>query len=202
VKKGPFILSLFVVSASCVVSFYYLDIPVALFCRELSSTVTDVFQVITRFGVSTWYIVISLAAFLFFHYARKNRKYADRALLVCFSVAASGILINLMKVILGRYRPVMLFEKELYGFSFFGFKYAYTSFPSGHATTIAALMTSFWFIFPKYRAVFLTGALLVGASRLVLCSHYLSDTIFGAYLGAVTAVVVRDCMRKKGFEVE
>jgi hypothetical protein len=48
----------------------------------------------------------------------------------------------------------MFFEEQLYGFDFFQLKGKITSFPSGHASTIVALMLSLYFINPKYRVIY------------------------------------------------
>lgn len=57
------------------------------------------------------------------------------------------------------------------------------SFPSVHATNIAAQATLFARFYPKITVVFAIIAVLVGISRVYLAKHYPSDVIGGALLG-------------------
>ena len=56
------------------------------------------------------------------------------------------------------------------------------SFPSGHTVTAFALAESFSRFYPSQEWLFLIAG-LIGASRVVLCRHYLSDVLIGALLG-------------------
>lgn len=63
------------------------------------------------------------------------------------------------------------------------------SMPSGH-TAAAILMASVTASFyPALTAVVFTWAVLIGASRLLLGVHYLTDLIAGALLGALCAYI-------------
>ena len=65
------------------------------------------------------------------------------------------------------------------------------SMPSGH-TAAAILMASVTAYFYPIVTVFVfTWAILIGASRLLLGVHYLTDLIAGAVLGAVCAYIAR-----------
>jgi membrane-associated phospholipid phosphatase len=122
--------------------------------------------------------------------------YASRALFLFVSIAVSGIINNIIKVILGRYRPEMLFEKGLYGlnllnFSFDNFSYEFTSFPSGHTATTFSLAWALSLFFPGARILLICFAFLVGASRVIITSHYLSDAVGGAYIGVMSVLFLK-----------
>ena len=55
----------------------------------------------------------------------------------------SGLAVNLLKGLIGRPRPNMLVYYDLSPFAFDPMSFAgqYSSFPSGHATTVAAITT-------------------------------------------------------------
>ena len=92
-------------------SYSFIDIPLAAFCQALDQRVKDVFEVINLFGISSWYLVISLVLFLFWRFFRRNKTYAGLAKFIFLSIAVSGILTTIIKFAMGRWRPKMFFEQ-------------------------------------------------------------------------------------------
>ncbi|MBI5967833.1 MAG: phosphatase PAP2 family protein [Deltaproteobacteria bacterium] len=177
-----------------VLSYIFIDIPVAFFCKSLDKSITDFFGIVTEFGISTWYLVGFLALFLIFRFLYPQRIYAHRALFLFVSVAVSGIVTNIIKMIIGRYRPEMLFEKGLYGFEFFQIDSTLVSFPSGHATTAFSLAYALSLFSFKFRVPLFCFALAVGASRVIITAHYFSDVVVGAYIGIMSVLGLRKLM--------
>jgi undecaprenyl-diphosphatase len=173
-----------------VMSYFFVDIPMALYCKKLDRSITDLFGMITELGISTWYLVGFFALFFIFIFSRQ-KIYAHRVLFLFCSIAVSGIVANIIKVIIGRSRPEMLFEKGLYGIHFFNYTHGLTSFPSGHASTTFSLALALSLIFPRYRFLLFCFALTVGASRVIITSHYFSDALGGAYVGMMTVFFLR-----------
>jgi membrane-associated phospholipid phosphatase len=176
--------------------YFFLDIPITLYCKGLNKGIVDFFGIVTEFGISTWYLVGSFALFLFYRFSQRRPLYAHRALFLFCAIAFSGIIANIIKVIIGRYRPEMLFEKGLYGinflnFSFSNFSQGLTSFPSGHTATTFSLAWALSLFFPHARVPLLCFALMVGASRVIITSHYLSDALGGAYVGIMSVLVLK-----------
>ncbi len=69
------------------------------------------------------------------------------------------------------------------------------SFPSGHSAAAMALAASTFLQNPLIGLVALTVALGVGASRVYLRVHYVTDVVVGQALGAAAAVVVHLTLR-------
>jgi membrane-associated phospholipid phosphatase len=63
------------------------------------------------------------------------------------------------------------------------------SFPSGHVAAAVGLALGLSALYPRGRWLFALLAALVAGQRLQEGSHYLSDILFGAGLGALTAAV-------------
>jgi membrane-associated phospholipid phosphatase len=101
------------------------------------------------------------------------------------AIAVSGILVDVLKVIVGRPRPKLLFSSGSYEFSWIGLNADHWSFPSGHAATAAALATALWCLWPQPVLFYVIGAALIAASRVVMGAHYLSDVIMGAFVGVL-----------------
>lgn len=62
-------------------------------------------------------------------------------------------------------------------------KVRYNSFPSGHATTAFAMAAGLSAITPTRRRAWLAVAAGIGASRVLLNAHFLSDVLGGAVIG-------------------
>ena len=174
-----------------VVSYLFWDIPLTKYCRELNPAVKNIADLITRLGVSTWYIIASVVLYLFFRYIYKNYLNASRSLFVFLSLSITGIFINILKWIAGRYRPNELFNHGYSGFCYFGTGYELTSFPSGHAQTAFTLATALTILFPRWGIPLFVVAGAVGISRIILTSHYLSDVIAGAGIGILFTMAVK-----------
>lgn len=145
----------------------------------------------TRFGMSS--ICLMLLACI----AASSRIPALREtravlLVVVFSFAAATLAGELLKVLLGRARPIADLAGQLNA----AVRHGSPSFPSGHASKSLALALPFVLIVPSISALvrFVKFALLLAASlvcysRIVLGAHYLSDVLAGAAL-AIACVPV------------
>jgi len=139
----------------------------------------NILKFITQFGKAEYFLIPSILVFLIYR--------SIFALCVFFSVAFSGILSIIIKIIVARYRPPILFNENLYGFKGFDVGFLVNSFPSGHTTTAFSGFVMLGLFFPKYRYIFISLAVIIGLSRIMLGVHYLSDVIAGAMLGSLVS---------------
>jgi len=172
-------------------SMLFLDEPIARFFHGPGgATLHDVFAFITGFGLSGPYLIISAALFAvglglgqFTDHRELGLKIATRALFVFATLALSGLLGDGLKILFGRTRPKLFFADGIHGFTWGAMHADHWSFPSGHAITIVALATALGLIEKRTIPPLIMVAIPVVASRVVLNAHYLSDVIFGAFLG-------------------
>lgn len=165
-------------------SYFYADQSTAQWCHtHLMQNEKEIFLFITQFGESTFYLIAFAILALLFHFCWKNTLRAQQSLFLFASVAVSGIVVDIVKIIAGRFRPSELFEKGLYGFDFFHLDRALTSFPSGHTTTAFALAAAISYLWPRYKTLGWLFAVSVGISRIAITAHYPSDVIGGAVVG-------------------
>ena len=202
--KKLLLISFPIVVLFCIVGYFFLDLIVAKYCASIFANVKirRILKDISKLGLATFYLPFAAVSFVFFRFIKKRNVWSNRALFVFLSISFSGILVIILKFIFGRYRPRMFFKEQLYGFQFFQLKGKLTSFPSGHASTIVALMLSLYFISPKYRAIYFAIALIIVISRVLVCHHYLTDVVFGAYLAVVTTVCLKYFMERKGLPIQ
>ena len=119
------------------------------------------------------------------------------------AVAVPVLIGELIKWSVGRGRPFVGGEANAFHFSHFNGSGAYSSFPSGHAITAAALAFGVAALWPKARPAMIVYALVILASRLVLLAHHPSDVVAGALVGVIGAMFVRYwfAARRLGFAI-
>lgn len=143
----------------------------------------------TEIGRSNWTFIAAGVA-LVVGLLSKRTRLAGGALLLAATVGASGILVNLVKMLVGRARPKMLAEEGTLAFAPFSVGYDWNSFPSGHATTALAIAGTFWMIDPSRRWLWLALGISVAATRVLLNAHYAGDILAGGVLGWCVAVLL------------
>lgn len=198
----PLLTSLAVVLALCALSVALIDRPLAEYYRHDADRETVMaFRYLTRLGNATPYVVTLLmvlvacrAGSAFCLYAatvERLKRVTDACVFVLLSLAVSGAALHVLKIVIGRYRPRALFESGLYDVSSFSVGYLTSSFPSGHSQTVWALAAALIIVYPRYDLAYIALAALISFSRLVTTDHYLSDVLFGSFLGAAGAVLVK-----------
>jgi undecaprenyl-diphosphatase len=150
----------------------------------------DLMQVLTWLG----YGAVDIGGFLAlaaFGWARLDTETTRRGLVGAATVAAAGLLDQVVKNVVCRARPTAPGAGIFFAhFPCFPAAYAYASFPSGHATTAFATAVLLGLWYPRWTGLYVGLASLVGLSRTVLGSHFPSDVLAGALLGVAVALVV------------
>ena len=190
--------------AACAVSMLWIDKPLALFFKDLEATSPEFFtffHAITHLGDATGYLIVLVLGTGVFRYlsvrpafAEKRERYTrffNAGFFILLSMIVSGIVINVIKPLLGRLRPEVLFNDGFYGFTPFNWDFPLNSFPSGHTQTIWSLAVALILVHRRYDAFYILVALMVAFSRVVVHVHYLSDVIGGAFIGAATAILLK-----------
>lgn len=191
INKKYFSIVMAITIVLIVFSYFYLDQTAAWWCHEnISESYKKIFQIITEFGNSIYYLIGFSLAFLLFHFLWKKPEWANISGFLFASVAISGIVGDIIKVIAGRYRPSELFEHGEYGFTFFHIHRAMTSFPSGHTVTVFSLAMAVTYFWPKWSLLVWICALLIGISRVVINAHYPSDIIAGVFIGVFSTLLL------------
>jgi membrane-associated phospholipid phosphatase len=108
------------------------------------------------------------------------------------SFGVSGIVAQILKHLVHSPRPQLYFGPgtfhSIYGMTCTG----YTSFPSGHTTTIFALTSLLSLYFPGRATglLFFAIAGLTGFSRIYLYQHFPVDVLAGSFIGVLISMAV------------
>jgi lipid A 4'-phosphatase len=193
--------------AACIA---YVDRPVALYFHGASRPVLAFFREVTRFGVSTYYLIGTAAFALILWLAGRFGRgrwapplgaAAIVPLFLFLSIAVSGLITDLLKIVFGRARPKLLFANETFGFDWWGTKADFWSFPSGHATTVVAIAAALYCLWPRFLPLYIGFAALVSVSRAVIGAHYVSDVIAATFIAIATTYCLRLWLERGGISL-
>jgi membrane-associated phospholipid phosphatase len=149
------------------------------------STLDTIFIWITFLGNGAFSILV----FVIFLLQRRWSK----ATQIILAFLLSALLAQILKNLFSMPRPKQFFAPGQYHYFIDGVTgIGFASFPSGHTTSIFALVTLLA-IFTKNRNAkigFLLAGVAVGYSRIYLGQHFLGDVLMGAGIGTFTAVLV------------
>ncbi len=194
-----------------VISIGLIDRPLALFFHARDPDLRALFDLTGRLGLTYGYLTAFGLAFAALHWGGglprvrpldgRMRAYSAIPAFLFLAIAASGIVVDLLKFILGRTRPKLLFASGVDDFAWLGLRSDHWSFPSGHSATIVALATALWFIWPRHLLFYMLAATMVAFSRVVVGAHYLSDVFSGGLVAVLTTCGVASLFARSGFDL-
>ena len=180
------------------ISILWIDRPLADFFHKDGAGLKPFFEIVQHFGIGYPYMVASGLAYVAMRWADRwprlrpwgpaLRTASIVPGFIFAAVGASGLVVDLLKILVGRTRPKLLFAGGAYDFGWFGLRADDWSWPSGHAATAAALVTALWCLWPRPLYLYVAAAALIAVSRVVTGAHYLSDVVAGA---AIAVAVTR-----------
>lgn len=183
-----------------VISYNYIDMPLAAYLHAADlQTTLPILPWLTKLGLGGIYLLGFLAAALFFRYVRKNSVWEARFWFLWCSVVTTSVICVVLKIMLGRARPDMWFQKHDYGFYWFQTKAAYWSFPSGHTSTVMGAAFGLCILFPRHGKAFIAVGLLIALSRVLLTNHYLSDVVSAAILALLEVGLLFGILQKNSW---
>ncbi len=120
----------------------------------------------------------------------EKTKHSYAFFLFC-SVLSASLLAKVLKVVIGRARPIFFEALDMTGFFPFTLDWAFNSMPSGHSVATFAGLVMLGMLVPKIKWATWTIAIVVGASRVAYGAHWPTDVLLGAFIGMVVADFVK-----------
>lgn len=197
---------------------FWFDKPVFVFLRVFDCVLWEWFD--TVFAAHVWIISVFIAAVCFCAkkclktdcsflnpLGKKNifvfiknffvRTKTNNAFLIFYSVLGAGIIVKILKIFIGRARPIFFEALDMTGFFPPSLDWAFNSMPSGHTAVSFAGLVMIGMLAPRFKVLTWTLAILIGVSRVAVGAHWPSDVIFGAFIGMVFADIVKGKLLKK-----
>lgn len=188
-----------VVCAFVLASIFYLDAPFADFAIKFNWIGWKYLGGI--FCAKNWLVMSFLAVVIF--YARKILRSHEKigikefvlkikggnAFFVFCSVFCSACVVGIAKIMFGRARPVAEMGPDV--FMPMTNDWLFNSMPSGHTAITFAGLVMIGLLAPRAKWFTWTLAIIIGASRLFVGVHWLSDVVLGAFIGMVCADFVK-----------
>ena len=183
-----------ITASADVVSYVWLDRPIALFAHEqlqqynLFAKLTYIPEIISPV------VILAFAAIgLWALSAPALSKLQTVTVLAAASLAASAGVKDHLKLAFGRTWPETWVRNNpsfirdgVYGFNPFHGGPGFAAFPSGHTAAICAVMSVLWICYPRYRVLYAICMAAVGLGLIGADFHFLGDVIAGAFLGIST----------------
>jgi membrane-associated phospholipid phosphatase len=183
------------------------DLGIAL-QRRLSQPQIDLFGAVTDLGRSGWILIpvalaVTLCAALSSPALGRTPQLVLTAVVarlgfVFMAVALPGLVVTIVKRIVGRARPYTWETAGVFDFAPFRWQVEFASLPSGHGTTAFAAAFAIGALLPRLRVPLWMLAAMVAVSRVAVSAHYPSDVIAGALIGVFGALVVRNWFAARG----
>ena len=175
-------------------SFFDLQISENLLAR-LDPVHIQIAEIVTKIGDGKPFVVLVMLMVIMGEFLTRKpirQEWIDsRALrhygyFCAIALLITGVTVLTLKWGIGRSRPDLWFDAQVFGFLPFSLEsaYDYKSFPSGHsqtAFTVAFLLSCVLPSRAKFLLFLLAGC--VAFSRVVLSEHWLADVIFGSLIG-------------------
>ena len=194
ISSRQWLCALALTGLAIVISFYWLDRPIALFVHnQLPHGTPKVAEPLTYIpDPLIWIAAITFVVLGLVGLKGRSLSKMQSVLLVCsVSLMVTETIKNELKFVFGRTWPETWYQNNpsfisdgIYGFNWFHGGQAYASFPSGHMAAVCAVMSIFWIYYPQLRMIYFTIVLAVLVGLVGADFHFLSDCIAGAFLGA------------------
>lgn len=181
-----------------VLSYLYLDKPIAIYFHQLDLRHSfHILSMLTVLGKWQIYVLLFFLMAAAGEYFKIESLWRHRLWFLFLCAFVPNLICLVLKICLGRARPDLFFESQLYGFYWFKFQKNYWSFPSGHTTTIMSMAAGFSILWPRYLIYFFIFGLMIVSTRVLLYHHYLSDVLSAFYLTIITVGLMKDWLKSR-----
>lgn len=189
-KKVPVFVNVILFGILMTCCYCFIDDRFALHTEHLRDSLYIPMRVLSILISPPTQLTIWTALFLWFLIVKKSEKISNYLYPMVASLILTNALVRLVKVFFGRSRPDMLLTDGIYHLKMISFQRLFSSLPSGHAATIAAIMGFLAARHPRYAFLYILGSIAISLCRVFIGAHYLTDILVGNFLGFYVSWII------------
>lgn len=170
------------------------DLFISKFCIPLQTS-TFVPPLLFLEKIFSFGVISSCWGLTFLYQWVRKKKISKELLEICASFFILFFLTYFLKWGVGRTRPFSAILEQTALFHPFAGTDKFFSFPSSHALAAFVSATGLSHLYPRKKAGLFFIAFIISTLRVISLHHFLSDVLFGSYLGFI---VTKDLLKKNG----
>ncbi len=179
-------IGILIAAVAIAVAFYFDDAVRDFIAQHQNRTVRNFMHNVSRLG--DWPEHFALGLILAgIAWWRGNKRWTRIFLSMLAALAIAGLIGRGIKISTGRARPSVKTEEVWNGPRFSS---KFHAFPSGHVATSTAFFAVLFLANWRIGLACVPIPILIGASRMYVAAHYLSDVVCAAVLGILCALLV------------
>jgi membrane-associated phospholipid phosphatase len=182
-KKLQIIASIAAFSLLMVLCYFFVDDHLASCTQDLRDAYYVPLRVLSILISPATQLVVWTSLFLWYLVIKRAEKTCAYLYPLIASLILTNALVRVVKVFFGRSRPDIFLTDGIYHLKMISFQRIFSSLPSGHAATLAAIMGFLAAKYPKHSLLFITLSVTLSLCRVFIGAHYLSDVLVGNFLG-------------------
>ena len=158
------------------------------------------------FSAQVWFVASVLAVITFFIYKAVTNENDFRfafvkiknsyAFYLLCSVIMAILATSVLKILIGRSRPILYEALNTSVFAPGTAKYIFNSMPSGHTVVSFAGLVMIGMLFPRVKWATWTLAIVIAVSRVYIGAHWVGDVVLGAFIGMLCADFTKALLKK------
>ncbi len=177
----PWVVCLLAVFMFCSISYWDRIIAVYFYGLNLKLKYQPLYW-FSCLGDSFLYLSVLPLVALIYRYIIRDKIIEIRLWFLWLCVLLPSLFAAVLKTSIGRARPQLWIEQHLYGVFGLHLDSLFQSFPSGHTTAVTGLMIGLIVVSPKHKYIWMTLAICLMLTRVLLTKHFFSDIMMSSYL--------------------
>lgn len=171
-------------------SYLFVDDHLAFCTQELRDTFYIPLRILSIIISPATQLFIWTTLFAWFLVIKRSEKLCITLYPMIASLILTNALVRVIKVLFGRSRPDIFLTSGIYHLKMISFQRIFSSLPSGHAATLAAIMGFLAARYPRHALLFISLSVVVSLCRVLIGAHYLSDVLVGNFLGLYVSWII------------